>query len=158
LENEGSGVEAIDGDGGCGEVQDGFFYSINSNIFSPAVVVTYVTHVYIIGVAVGTRSDGDVFAVFYAQGEGGVSIEIKDGSQATVGSDGEEAAGVSAVIMYIEITGVGPGGGDAGSFVHARVVQEGVGGYPQVFVAAGCKNEYRTDEHLTDGGEQHAVI
>ena len=75
-----------------------------------------------------------------------------------IGSDSEEAAGVSAVVVHIEIAGVAMGSCDARGLVHARVVEKGVGGYPQVFVTAGCKEEYRADKRLTNGGEQHAVI
>jgi len=138
LQNERVCVQVIDPSGGCGEVQDRFFYPVDSDGSSMAVVVADVTHIYVVSGGVRAGAGGNVLAVLYTQGEGGVAIEIINSLQMTVGGDGEEAAGVTAVVVRIIEAGVCCGRGDAGSLVHTRVFQEMVGGFPQM-VVAGCQ-------------------
>jgi len=157
MQHERGCVQVIDQDGGRGEVQSRLFYPVDNDVFSFAVVVADVTYIYIVGIVVGARSDGDVLAVLYPQREGRVTIEIIDGLQVTVGRDGEESAGVSAVIVSIVKTGVYIGGGDAGGLVHSFVVQKGVVGFPQLVVAAGCKDEGDIGQTTNEKGIVHAV-
>src|SRR3569833_1804765 len=99
----------------------------------PAVVISDIAYIDIVGAAIRTAAETDVFTVFYSQAACFGAFEIIDTMQLSIPGERKKATGVAAVVVDIQVSGVFYRSFNAGKLIHTNNGHKGVSGVPGVF-------------------------